>query len=136
MDLKGKKILIIDHSLWREGAAKTLQDAGVEVTALPTYAPGLVGENIRFDLVLVVCYRIDLTEDDDEAQLINDLLEQKFSVVLLLPVVPSISMRELFRRGILDVTDKAYSPMRLLELVEEAFSLLNTPKDSYSLFSS
>lgn len=122
-----KRVLVIDtQKYWRELSTKTLEDAGFIVESMDDYSYEPGGTELKFDLIILGCARIDA----DEQRLISKILESGQHLLVLSTSLPWKVMRSLFLAGADDVANKPYDPDRLTSIVQQAFETI-APRDSY-----
>lgn len=120
---QNKRILVIDRQkYWREMVADTLAEADSQVTLLNDYdydteATYFAGGKAP-DLVIMGCVRIG----PEERELIHRILADGLHLMVFSTLLPAAEMRDLFREGAEDVTDKTYDQERLVNAVEEVFN--------------
>ena len=120
---KNKRILIIDRQrYWRELLAGTLAEVDSQVTLLDDYDYRTEATYFESgkppDLVIIGCVRIG----PEERELFHRILEDGLHLMVFSTLLPTDEMRELFREGAEDVTDKTYDRDRLVNAVEGVFN--------------
>jgi DNA-binding response OmpR family regulator len=120
-NLEGKRILLIDlQSSWREAAGNILAKRKFLVKTSDAYdysEPTCYVQGKAPDVVILACGSVKRKE----RRLINDILAHKRHLLILCAALPRADTRQLFLAGADDVTDKPYSPGRLLNIVGETF---------------
>lgn len=116
---RGKRILLIDlQSSWREAAGNILASRKFRVKTSDVYSysePTCYVQGQAPDVVILGCGNVERKEQ----QLIGEILAHKRRLLILCAALPWEDTRRLFLAGADDVTDKPYSPSRLLNIVGE-----------------
>jgi DNA-binding response OmpR family regulator len=119
--LLNKRILIVDRqNYWRQTAAEVLAEKGCQVLTLDhyDYAPTTAYFNDHPpDLIILGCATITR----EEHVFIQKVLEDNCHLLVLCLSLPWTDMRALFLAGADDVADKTYDPVRLVDIVRDAF---------------
>lgn len=117
-------VLIVDRQkYWREMAARALSEAAYLVRLQDDYKNSVAASspNGRLpDLVILGCASIT----PEEREFMEKILFDKHPLLVLSACLHRNDMRSLFLQEITDVTDKAYEPQTLVNIVNHTFSNL------------
>lgn len=120
-----KKILVIDkQDFWLELSVKTLTDAGYSVRAETNYhslAPIYHKRGTKPDLVIFGCAFIEW----EELNLVASLHEEQIALLVLCTSLSWDMMREIYLAGADNVTEKPFSPEKLLSTVDNTFKTIS-----------
>lgn len=108
------QIVVIDRQeYWRGFATRTLLSAGFAVQSCQDYTDDFPQNADAINLVILGCTHLGNTEQ----QFVTQLLAQKHYLLVLCSYLTNQEMRLLFRKGVVDILDKTYSPIRLTDVV-------------------
>jgi DNA-binding NtrC family response regulator len=122
------RILVIDlQSYWRQFSTCALRDAGFFVNDCEDYHSALLQKD-DIDLIILSCAKVG----SNEQQLITQLLQEKFHLLVLSTYLPQSVMRSLYLQGVDDIADKPYDAVMLVNLVQQVLDKI-APREAIYL---